>query len=221
MIEGIKRFGLNEYESRAYKSLLDSGRGSAVFVSKRAGIPRARVYDVLSSLEKKGFVVRSVSKPVEFSPVTPSKAFEAVSAREKELLEARLDGLKGVVGSLEKNLSFGENLGMESAWIVEGRHNIYSRIAEQLENCKDTVLISSSDEGLKRKKSFFDEKLGRLAKRGVKVVSVRRPDARFIVFDKESVMMFLNPESVGDSQEKALLVKSPFVAGFFHSGLKK
>jgi len=221
MIDQIKKLGLNEYESRVYNSMLKIGKSSAVLVSKQAAIPRARVYDVLFSLEKKGFVLRSASKPIEFLAVKPSKVYESIVNSKKEEMESSLTELKSVTKMLEKNSNYNPDFGKETAWVVEGRNNIYSVISEQLENCSESVLISSSEEGIKRKKSFLNKDFDALLKKGVKVISKPRTNSRFVVFDKSSVMLFLNSDKSDEKQEKALLIKSPFIANYFYSNSKK
>ncbi|HZX20529.1 MAG TPA: helix-turn-helix domain-containing protein [archaeon] len=221
MLDSIKKFGLNEYEAKAYGALLKTGKGSAVSVSKGAGIPRARVYDVLVSLEKKGFVVKSASKPIEFTVVTPLKVFNAVAGRKKKELETSLAEVETIASALEKSVSFSGSEESESAWIIEGRHNIYSKIGEQLDNCKEAVVISSSEQGLKRKRGFFEKKLSSLTERGVKVSLKSRSDSRFMVFDKKAAVLFLHPENVSENSEKALFIQSPFVASFFAQNFKK
>lgn len=227
MIENIKRLGLNEYESRAYKALLKLGRASAVGVSRGAGVPRARVYDVLFSLEKKGFAIRSAGKPVEFHAVKPTKAFEAIAGRQRAGLESRLGELASVAGLIEKSASFEDNLGEEAAWIISGgRQNIYSFISQQLEKCSDCVFINSSESGLKRKKAAFGPGLVSLSRKGVRVVM--KPvgqgsgnSLRSVVFDKDSVLLFLGDEKQDASEEKALFIKSQPIASYFSSGAKK
>ncbi|MAG18415.1 MAG: hypothetical protein CL944_02995 [Candidatus Diapherotrites archaeon] len=220
MIESIKKLGLNEYEARAYNALLDNSKASAVFVSKSSNIPRARVYDVLFSLEKKGFVTRSASKPIEFRVVKPLTAVESVSETKQKELDKNLEEFKVIAKTLEQKANIEADFS-DSAWVVEGRRNIYSKIAEQLENTKENVLICSSESGLKRKKGYFDKKLASLTSKGVKVISKPSLSSRFVVFDKNSVMLFLNQEKGSEDQEKALLINSPFVANYFYLNGKK
>ena len=220
MIEDIKKLGLNEYEAKAYHALLSRGTASAVDVARVSGIPRARVYDVLVSLESKGFVVKGASKPIKFSVVRPGAAFELIADKERKNLDARLENYRVIADSLEKMGNSGPQLAGESAWVIEGRPNIYSKVLEQLDSCNESVVLSSSETGLARKKGFFGKKISELNERGVKVVSKPKADSRFIVFDKDSVMLFLTPE-LKEENEKALLIKSPFVANYFYSASKK
>ncbi|MEK6957853.1 MAG: helix-turn-helix domain-containing protein [archaeon] len=221
MIEEIKKLGLNEYEAKVYRSLLSMGKSSAVALSRSASVPRARVYDVLSTLEKKGFVVKSVSKPIEFVAVSPSKVFEGLARSRNERLVKELKELEGVAFSLE-NSSKESDFGSEQAWVVDGRHNIYSLISQELEKCVESVLISAPDSSIKRKKASFSNYFDALGAKGVKVIANRRqPGARFMVFDKNSVLLFMTPEKQDEAHERALFINSPFLAEYFYSNGKK
>ena len=212
--------GLNEYEARAYKALLTGGKSSAVAVSKSADIPRARVYDVLFSLEKKGFASRALSKPVRFSALRPLKAVESLARARRQELDSAIAEISAVAQSLERSSpkrQQGQQEQQESAMLIEGRNSIYALVGERLENCSDSVIISSSEEGLRHKKEFFYSHLRELAKKGVKVALVPSRELRCLVFDRNSVLFFLNDGNRGEGQEKALLVESPFVANYFHT----
>jgi len=52
----LKNLGLNSYEVKIWTALLSRGVSTAGELSDIANVPRSRSYDVLESLEKKGFV---------------------------------------------------------------------------------------------------------------------------------------------------------------------
>jgi len=61
-IKKIKSFGLNTYEVKIWTALLSRGVSTAGELSDIANVPRSRSYDVLESLEKKGFVIMKPGK---------------------------------------------------------------------------------------------------------------------------------------------------------------
>jgi sugar-specific transcriptional regulator TrmB len=226
LVDSARKFGLNEYEARAYVALSSLGSSPVSSLSKIAEIPRARVYDVLASLEKKGFAVKKPVKPAEYSALHPSEAFKHLEKRKNDELKSELAELDEIRKSLEHQLSFGSTSFSEAdnvLLVVEGRNNIYSKIDLLLNNAKESVFIASSKEGIERKKVSFGQKLSSLRDAGINVSfkhSSVLNSGRFLVFDKELVLMFLNSEIVGEKQEKALLVQSPFLANFICSQLK-
>ena len=222
-IELAKKLGLNEYESRAYLSMLRLGNAEASLVSKNASIPRARVYDVLTSLEKKGFIEKKPSKPVAYVAVAPSKAFSSLKEQKQQHLERHLGEVEGIAAVLEKQLFQKESQasGGEYAILIEGRANIYSKLAGLLENSQESAVICSSDEGIARKKQGLSSKLASIGRRGVRVKFRRSPNSRFAVVDRKNVLLFLHPEGVEERQEKALLINSPYIAAFLLSNNKK
>src|SRR3989338_3408379 len=65
-IKKIKSLGLNTYEAKIWTALLSRGVSTAGELSDIADVPRSRSYDVLESLEKKGFVIMKLGKPIKY-----------------------------------------------------------------------------------------------------------------------------------------------------------
>src|SRR5512138_3947698 len=74
----IKDFGLNSYEAKIWTALLSRGVSTAGELSDIANVPRSRSYDILESLEKKGFVVMKLGKPIKFVALKPEEVIERV-----------------------------------------------------------------------------------------------------------------------------------------------
>ena len=93
-------FGLNLYEVRIWTALLSRGVSTAGELSDIGNVPRSRAYDVLESLEKKGFVVMKLGKPIKYVAVEPREVVERVKklvAREaKEKQKQKLKYIKKI-----------------------------------------------------------------------------------------------------------------------------
>ena len=74
-------FGLNLYEAKVWLALLRKGIASAGEVATISGIPRSRTYDVLESLEKRGFAMAKLEKPVKYVGVKPKMILEKMKTR--------------------------------------------------------------------------------------------------------------------------------------------
>ena len=59
-----KIFDLNLYEVKVWTALLSRGISTAGELSSISDVPRSRTYDILESLEKKGFIVMKLGKPI-------------------------------------------------------------------------------------------------------------------------------------------------------------
>ncbi|WP_028777983.1 TrmB family transcriptional regulator [Shimazuella kribbensis] len=58
LLQAIQKFGFNQYESKAYVSLVKLGMANAYQVSKDSGVPRARIYEILKTLVTRGIVLQ-------------------------------------------------------------------------------------------------------------------------------------------------------------------
>lgn len=169
-------FLLNLYEVKIWTALLSRGISTAGELSDIANVPRSRSYDVLESLEKKGFVVMKVGKPIKYIAVPPSEIVERVKKNihsdAKEQV-TRLDELKG--GDLLQELELLHNQGIELvepsdlSGSLKGRHNLYNHLELMLKGAEKTITIVTTAKGLIRKVDGLKQTLAEVKKRGVKV----------------------------------------------------
>ena len=90
-------FSLNLYEVKIWTALLSRGVSTAGELSDIANVPRSRSYDVLESLEKKGFIVMKLGKPIKYIAIDPNEVVERVKKRiseEAKQKESDLDKIK-------------------------------------------------------------------------------------------------------------------------------
>lgn len=90
VLEGLRGIGLNLYERNIYAALLIKKVATASELSDLSGVPRARAYDVLESLEEKGLVVIQSGSPFKYVAVEPTEAIERM--RMKVLKDAESHG---------------------------------------------------------------------------------------------------------------------------------
>lgn len=169
-------FGLNLYEVRIWTALLSRGVSTAGELSDIGNVPRSRAYDVLESLEKKGFVVMKLGKPIKYIAVEPVEVVERVK---KYLLDhasdrvKRLEELKGtdVLDELKllhkQGIEFIEPTDLSGA--IRGRHNIYTHLETMVKNAQKSITLVTTSKGLIRKVEALKPELERLKKKGVKI----------------------------------------------------
>ena len=77
----MESLGLTTYEIKVYLSLLDIGSITASDISKKSGVPYSKIYEVLNTLEDKGWLESDSSRPQKFFPKSPLTALEAMRMR--------------------------------------------------------------------------------------------------------------------------------------------
>src|SRR3972149_5304659 len=102
-----RHFGLNLYEVKIWTALLSRGISTAGELSDIANVPRSRSYDILESLENKGFIVMKLGKPIKYIAVPPEEVLERVKKRvdeEAKQREVMLESLRDseIINELKK-----------------------------------------------------------------------------------------------------------------------
>ena len=190
-------FSLNLYEAKVWTALLSRGVSTAGELSDIANVPRSRSYDVLESLEKKGFVVMKIGKPIKYIAVPPKEVLERVKKNLMSATEShvkKLDELKNtdLIGELNSLHTQGVELvePTDLSGSLRGRLNLYNHIELTIRGAEETVTIMTTTQGLIRKveglKPLFEE----LNKRGVKIhiaAPLETDEAKAVVKDLEGI----------------------------------
>jgi HTH-type transcriptional regulator, sugar sensing transcriptional regulator len=171
-----KIFDLNLYEVKVWTALLSRGISTAGELSNISDVPRSRTYDILENLEKKGFIVMKLGKPIKFVALKPEEVIErvkknlVVSAQEKS---KRLEKLKGEDILTELNLLFTQGVKFvepsDLSGSVRGRQNVYNHMDMMIRDAEKTVTIVTTAQGLNRKLEALLPSLEKAKKRGVKI----------------------------------------------------
>ncbi len=232
-------FDLNIYEAKIWTALLSKGIATAGELSDISNVPRSRSYDVLESLEKRGFVVMKLGKPIKYIAVEPKEIVNRVKKDLKKRAEERVQSIEDVSKTNlfgELNLLYKNGVNhidpMTISGAIRGRNNVYSHMEGMIRNAKKSVVIATSGKGLMRKGDNFGNLLKKLSDKGVKVkiaapvnkenmklvkqlnfADVRnvKTNARFVlVDDKELLFMINDDEKVHESYDIGIWVNSPF-----------
>jgi sugar-specific transcriptional regulator TrmB len=83
----LTQLGLTTYEAKAYVALLGRDSFTAAQVSRQAGLPRQRIYDVLGSLVEKGLASARPGSVVKYAAVSPELAIDRLVAERRRQLE--------------------------------------------------------------------------------------------------------------------------------------
>ncbi len=171
-----KIFDLNLYEVRVWTALLSRGVSTAGELSNISDVPRSRTYDILETLEKKGFIVMKLGKPIKFVALKPEEVIErvkknlVVSAQEKS---KRLEKLKGedILNELSSLFTQGVKFVEPSdlSGSIKGRQNVYNHLDMMIREAESTITIVTTAQGLNRKMEALLPAMEKAKKRGVKI----------------------------------------------------
>ena len=169
-------FVLNLYEVRIWTALLSRGISSAGELADISDVPRSRAYDVLESLEKKGFIVIKIGKPIKYLAVEPNEVVNRVKKSIKTKADNKIQNLVnlnntsllGELNSLhDQGIEFVEPADLSGA--IKGRHNIYSHLELMIKNAEKSVVIVTTSKGVLRKIESLSGVMSQLSKKGVKI----------------------------------------------------
>ncbi|MEM4396484.1 MAG: helix-turn-helix domain-containing protein [Candidatus Woesearchaeota archaeon] len=145
-------FNLNAYETAVWLTLLNKKVLSAAEIYALSGVPRSRTYDILESLEKKGFIVLVPGRPLKYKALHPSKIIERMKINIYEELQEKLEMVESLKDSqfLEK-LKELYNSNQEIAEITkinETLHDleIYEKIRDSIKNANKSIKIALTKE---------------------------------------------------------------------------
>ena len=231
-------FDLNIYETKVWLALLSKGISSAGEIAEISGVPRSRTYDVLESLEKRGFVIQKLGKPVKYIAVKPKTVIEKLKNNTTTSAEEKIKTLCNLKETKEyEELEQLHKTGVEPiknhelSTAIKGRSNLYIQMRAVMETAQKTVHIVSSAYELSSKMKSFKDTFTKLKKRNVEIkvmigdseeeanklskklgVKIRsKPiNARFVIADKTELIFTIKPTNVHEDFDHGVWINSPF-----------
>jgi len=240
-------FDLNIYETKVWLALLGKGTASAGEIASLSGVPRSRTYDVLESLEKKGFAIVKLGKPVKYLGVKPKVILEKLKNNVRKDAEDKIASLTNIKETNEfSELENLYNVGInpvkreDVSAALKGRSNITNYLREIMENAEKEVVICTNAEEVKMKLGLFTQTLDILKKSGIKYhmalsgdqmlidqlssklkVKIKKIeiDAKFFIIDRKEILFYLSKAT--SKEDTAIWLNSEFFAEAFASLFEK
>lgn len=232
--KALDRIGLTSYEIRTYTALIKSGELTASDLSQKSGVPYSKIYEVLGTLEEKGWIGSDESRPTRYFAKSPSTGLETTKQKmDSDFIENNNIITNELVPLYEKSGTSEK----PDIWFLSGTVNIAAKIMEMVESCKNEVLVAVPEAGEALVRQALP-KLRLLHDRGVditiltsdkidpnslkalsRVASVKVKRGLFgggIISDKRYVVILLGPE-MGESSSSdtvAIWADHAGLAGF-------
>ncbi|MCY3413796.1 MAG: helix-turn-helix domain-containing protein [Candidatus Heimdallarchaeota archaeon] len=146
----LSDLNLNEYEKKAYLSMLEIGLTVAKSISKTSGIPYAKVYQILDSLVEKGLIEKREGRPKKYATIHPKEGLDNLMDQMAMQFEVeQKDRRNKVEIILPQLLSIyrlsADDIDEDPITMENGMDNILHTILQELRVFSDQVLISSSN----------------------------------------------------------------------------
>jgi HTH-type transcriptional regulator, sugar sensing transcriptional regulator len=238
-LERLQRLGLTSYEARAYLALLRRDSSTAAETARLAGLPRQRVYDVLSSLVEKGLASTRPGRAVKYSAAPPDQALESLVAQHRQQLDELERDTASMIDALKPDYLAGQEHTdpLEYIEVLRDRRAINERFGELEAGIKNEILVFTKppyatpvhehEEGLEVVQTHvarsmyeftaFDD--ARFAE-GVRRYIEAGEDARFVeelplklvIIDEQIVMFGIEDPVAGSSILTMIVVDHPSLA---------
>jgi len=239
LVNQIKEyFNLNIYETKVWLALLSKGIASAGEIAELSGVPRSRTYDVLESLEKEGFAIAKLGKPVKYIAVNPTTVLEKLKAN---TLKRANENVK-VLANLKETKEYAEledlyKTGIEPikhnniSGAIKGKSNIFNHLKELVDSAKKEVIICTSTSEVNEKSRIFSSLFSNLNKKKINLkialsgedseikrinnkfkINARKLDvnSRFYLVDKEQILFMLSQNTQRDDEDLGVWINSGF-----------
>jgi len=231
-------FELNVYETKVWLALLSKGISSAGEIAELSGVPRSRTYDVLESLEKRGFVIQKLGKPVKYIAVKPNVVIEKLKNNTTKYAEEKIKTLANLKETREyEELEELHKSGIEPiknhelSTSIKGRSNLYIQMRDVMESAEKSVYIATSAYELLSKQKMFKDIFIKLKKRKVDIrvmisdneneakkltkkfavpIKTKNMNARFLISDKRELIFTIKPTNVHEDFDYGVWINSEF-----------
>ncbi|MBA3073169.1 MAG: TrmB family transcriptional regulator [Anaerolineae bacterium] len=164
----LSYLGFTDYEARVYLALLKQSPLTGYAISRVSGVPRSKVYEVLSSLVDRGDVLISYGEPIQYTPKPPA-----------ELIETRRLTIEKQLSDAEKGLEEFTNLKTPNdlIWDIRGCDEIFYRVNEVIGRANNQILMEIWEEDVNE----IHEALETASNRGVSIsiMAYGKPDLPF------------------------------------------
>ncbi|MDD1728412.1 MAG: hypothetical protein LUQ50_04990 [Methanospirillum sp.] len=133
LIQNLVKLGLKEYEAKIYIALVGIREANARTIHEVSGVPRPRVYDILSELTAKGFVEVREGSPLFYRSVPPDIV---ISKLQKDLNHAAEESI-----AVLETLSTKKDEEFVPLWHVKGDWSITRHLDLLIERMTGDISI--------------------------------------------------------------------------------
>ncbi|MEI6731751.1 MAG: helix-turn-helix domain-containing protein [archaeon] len=155
----LREIGLTEYESRVYAALLNLGTASSGQILEESSLRTGKIYDILNSLKKKGFVSEVVVNGVKkYSAAPPERMLDYLKVKENKIKEEQSNVQAILPSIMEKINSKKEGIKVEVYTGFEGLKSAFAKEIERYSKGAEIAVLGVQPKSSynKRINDFFE-----------------------------------------------------------------
>ena len=151
-IDKLVSIGFSEYEAKAYIALLRESPVTGYQLSKRSGVPRSMIYEVLGKLTARGaaMTLRSTDT-TKYAPVPAVEFLDNLQKEHEELISLLKDDLSGLTTTSD----------LEYVWNIEGHENIMAKARGMIDQAENCIYLAILPDTFKDLQPALDRAVGR------------------------------------------------------------
>jgi HTH-type transcriptional regulator, sugar sensing transcriptional regulator len=238
-VEKLTRLGLTSYEAKAYLALTRRGSSTAAQVSRLAGVPRQRIYDVLATLVEKGLASSKPGRVVKYAATAPELALERLLSDHRQQLTELEQSVSAMVEELQPAFQEGQEQTdpLEYIEVLRDRRAVNERFDELQAGIKHEILVFTKPpyatpaqenvEGLEVVQSHtarsiyefsafddpaFTEGVRRFIEAGEDARFVPELPLKLVIIDETIVMFGMEDPVAGSTEMTMVVVEHPSLA---------
>ena len=158
--QALKLMGLNDNEIKVYLANLQIGSNLVQEIANFAGLNRTSAYDILKSLEQKGFVSFAIKSGKKYYQATPPNNLFSMIKEKENLIKKSLPELNSLMKGVNKR---------PSIEVYAGKEGLKTIFEDILNESKSFLCIASKKHLLNLFEYYFPHFVERRKKKGINV----------------------------------------------------
>jgi sugar-specific transcriptional regulator TrmB len=158
IIKELQKLGFSQYECKAYINLLKNSPVTGYEVSKRSGVPRSMIYEVLGKLLDKGAIYTVPSEPAKYVPLPAEELIQRLRKNFDESFHFLENSLKKLENERDTDV----------IWRLKSDEHVMAEILDIINKAKEEVWMSIWNPQSSSVKDLIEKRV----QEGIKVFSM-------------------------------------------------